>query len=153
MQSLFADLVEDANKIFVASGEDEDGDFDTHYNLGIAYKEMGLTDDAIGEFQKAFNLVKDESRSSPFIQACNMLSLCFFEKGIYKSAIKWCERGLESPGHQEHEYLALKYDMMNAYEKMGDPGKALDLGNEILEISIGYRDVAEKVKYLKSQAG
>ncbi len=153
MQSLFADLVEEANKIFVASGEDEDGDFDTHYNLGIAYKEMGLTDDAIGEFQKAYNLVKDESRSSPFIQACNMLSLCFFEKGIYKSAIKWCERGLESPGHQEHEYLALKYDMMNAYEKMGDAGKALDLGNEILEISIGYRDVAEKVKYLKNQAG
>src|SRR5262249_2319847 len=51
-------------------------DYETHFNLGIAYKEMGLIDEAIGEFQLAS---KDPARA---VECCSMLGLCFLEKGM-----------------------------------------------------------------------
>ena len=59
----------------------EEEDYETHYNLGIAYKEMGLIDDAIREFQTSRN---DPKR---FIHASNMLGVCYIEKGLYPLAI------------------------------------------------------------------
>ncbi len=152
MHNIFADIVEEANKIFAAD-MDENGDFDTHYNLGIAYKEMGLIDDAIGEFQKAFQMTKDHPDSQSFIKACHILSLCFFEKGLFKSSIKWCERGINSPNHEEHEYKALKYDMAQAFEQLQDYRKALDVHTEIYEMDVNYRDVASKIKELRKKLG
>src|SRR5713226_10761948 len=67
-------------------------DYETHYNLGIAYKEMSLTDEAIGEFQKA---AKDPLHA---VECCSMLGLCFLEKGLPQLAIKWYKKGLETPG-------------------------------------------------------
>ncbi len=42
---------------------DEDEDLETHYNLGIAYREMGLLDEAIGEFQKVAKAIQ---KGKPF---------------------------------------------------------------------------------------
>ena len=66
-------------------------DYETHYNLGIAYKEMGLVDEAIGEFQLAS---KDAARA---VECCSMLGHCFLEKGMPQLAIKWFRKGLEAP--------------------------------------------------------
>ena len=65
-------------------------DYETHFNLGIAYKEMGLVDEAIGEFQLAS---KDPARA---VECCSMLGLCFLEKGMPQLAIKWYRKGLEA---------------------------------------------------------
>ena len=51
-------------------------DYDTHYNLGIAYREMGLLDEAIGEFQLA---AKDPAH---LVDCCSMLGVSFLEKGL-----------------------------------------------------------------------
>jgi|GEM_PF-920053 len=153
MHNIFADIVEEANKVFASNVDDEEGDFETHYNLGIAYKEMGLLDDAIGEFQKAFQLIKDEPSSPQFIKACHILSVCFFEKGLYKSAVKWCERGINCPGHEEHEYKALKYDLAQAYERLDNGKKALEVLTEICEVDINYRDVTAKIEELRKKIG
>ncbi|MBN2431065.1 MAG: hypothetical protein JXQ27_06295 [Acidobacteria bacterium] len=153
MHNIFADIVEEANKVFASNVDDEEGDFETHYNLGIAYKEMGLLDDAIGEFQKAFQLIKDEPSSPQFIKACHILSVCFFEKGLYKSAVKWCERGINCPGHEEHEYKALKYDLAQAYERLDNGKKALEVLTEIYEVDINYRDVTTKIEELRKKIG
>lgn len=150
MQNIFADIVEEANKVFISDQEGE-ADFDTHYNLGIAYKEMSLLDDAISEFQKSYNYIKDQPTSSQFIQACHMLSLCFFEKALYKSSIKWCERGLNSKGHEDHEYQALRYDMARAYEMMNEHKQALDVYSEIYAEDINYRDVSEKMEEIRKK--
>ena len=61
-------------------------DYDTRYNLGIAYKEMGLIDEAIAEFQLA---AKDEAR---VLECSSMLGICFLEKGMPKLAMKWFEQ-------------------------------------------------------------
>ena len=70
-------------------------DYETHYNLGIAYKEMGLIDEAIGEFQLA---AKDPLHA---VECCSMLGLCFLEKGLPQLAVKWYRKGLETIGIKE----------------------------------------------------
>src|SRR6185436_10350426 len=74
-------------------------DYDTHFNLGIAYREMGLLDEAIGEFQIA---AKDAGH---LVLCCSMLGLCFLDKGLPELAIKWYRRGLEAPGLGEEDTL------------------------------------------------
>jgi tetratricopeptide (TPR) repeat protein len=117
-------------------------DYDTRYNLGIAYKEMGLVDEAIAEFQLA---AKDETRQ---LECSSMLGLCFMEKGMPKLAIKWFERGLKTRGRMEEEYLGLRYDLAAAYEAAGDTDTALGMYTDLWGQNAGFRDVAEKVREL-----
>jgi tetratricopeptide (TPR) repeat protein len=119
-------------------------DYDTRYNLGIAYKEMGLLDEAIAEFQLA---AKDEVRS---LECCSMLGLCFMEKGLPEIAIKWFSKGLAIPGRREEEYHGLRYDLAQAYEAAGQPERALQLYMEIFRENIKFRDVQERVKELQA---
>lgn len=122
-------------------------DYDTRYNLGIAYKEMGLIDEAIAEFQIAS---KDSRR---FLECCSMLGLCFVEKGMPKLALKWYQKGLETPGHTEDEYQGLRFDLAHAYEATGEPAKALETYQEVYGINATYRNVSKKIKELQDQVG
>lgn len=115
-------------------------DYDTRYNLGIAYKEMGLIDEAIAEFQIAS---KDPKR---FLECCSMLGLCFIEKGMPKLAVKWYQRGIETGGFTEEEYLGLKYEMAQAYEMLSEFEKALEFYQEVYGVNAGYRNVTKKIK-------
>jgi tetratricopeptide (TPR) repeat protein len=119
-------------------------DYDTRYNLGIAYKEMGLLDEAIAEFQLA---AKDEVRS---LECCSMLGLCFMEKGMPDIAIKWFSKGLAIPGRREEEYHGLRYDLAQAFEAANQPERALQLYMEIFRENIKFRDVQERVKDLQA---
>jgi tetratricopeptide (TPR) repeat protein len=117
-------------------------DYDTHYNLGIAYKEMGLIDEAIGEFQLAS---KDPKR---VIECCSMLGLCFLEKGMPQLAIKWYSKGLEVAEITEEEQLGLLYDLGNVYIEVGDVAQAQKAFVEIYGIRNSYRDVTSRIKQL-----
>lgn len=118
-------------------------DYDTRYNLGIAYKEMGLIDEAIAEFQVA---AKDPQR---FVECCSMLGLCFIEKGLPKLAVKWYQRGLEQPGITEEEYQGLRFDLAQAYETTGEVDQALEAYQEVYGMNASYRNVAKKIKALQ----
>jgi tetratricopeptide (TPR) repeat protein len=117
-------------------------DYETRYNLGIAYKEMGLVDEAIAEFQLA---AKDEAR---LLECASMLGICFIEKGMPKLAVKWFEKGLQAPGRTEEEYQGLRYDLASALEQAGENGKALALFTELYGQDASFRDVADKVRQL-----
>ena len=119
-------------------------DYDTRYNLGIAYKERGLLDEAIAEFQLAS---KDESR---LLECCSMLGLCFLEKGMPQIAIKWFEKGLNSPGRSEEEQHGLRYDLAIAYESAGEPERALELYMDIYRVNARSRDVKDRVSGLQA---
>jgi tetratricopeptide (TPR) repeat protein len=121
-------------------------DYDTHYNLGIAYKEMGLIDEAIGEFQLA---AKDPKR---MIECCSMLGLCFLEKGMPQLAIKWYQKGLEAPEITEEEHLGLLYDLGSAYLEVGDTQSAQKAFMEIYGINSNYRDIVNRIKQLEDVA-
>ena len=117
-------------------------DYGTHYNLGIAYREMGLTDEAVGEFQLAS---KDPVH---LVDCCSMLGVCFTEKGLFELAVKWYKRGLEAPDLLEETMLSLLYEMGEAYLSMGDEGSARKTFVELSGINIGYRDVIDRIEAL-----
>jgi tetratricopeptide (TPR) repeat protein len=119
-------------------------DYDTRYNLGIAYKEMGLIDEAIAEFQLA---AKDENR---LLECASMLGICFMEKGMAKLAVKWFEKGLSAPGRGEEEYRGLRYDLATALEAAGETDKALDTYTDLMGEDANFRDVATKVRGLRA---
>ncbi len=119
-------------------------DYETRYNLGIAYKEMGLLDEAIAEFQIA---AKDPKK---FIESCSLLGVCFVEKGLPKLAIKWYEKGLTTPGYSEEEYQSLRYDLAQTYELLGEWQKAYEIYLEVYSINSNYRNVAQKIKELET---
>jgi len=119
-------------------------DYDTRYNLGIAYKEMGLIDEAIAEFQLA---AKDENR---LLECASMLGICFMDKGMPKLAVKWFEKGLRAPDRRDEEYMGLRYDLAMALEASGEAERALGLFSELFSQDASFRDVATKVRELRA---
>jgi pilus assembly protein FimV len=118
-------------------------DYDTHYNLGIAYKEMGLIDEAIGEFQLAS---KDPKRA---VECASMLGLCFLEKGMPQLAIKWYRKGIEMPEVTEDEHVGLLYDLGSAYVEVGDTDNAQKAFMEVYGMNTNYRDIVTRIKQLE----
>ena len=136
-------------------GEDAaaaDDDPDKHYNLGVAFREMGLLDEAIGEFQKVVKGAQKDHYPPNFLQACSLLAVCFTDKGMPAIATKWYLRALESPGLDEESVLALQYDLGVAYEQAGDTRTALEKFSEVYSQNIDFRDVAEKIRTLQQKA-
>lgn len=146
--SMFADLIEEVNSL--TDQEIAQEDFETHFSLGIAYREMGLTEEAIKEFQSAVKALNSTKRPKEIIQCCGMLSTCFLEKGMPRSAIRWCQTGLGMQVISSHEAMALRYDMGVAHVAAGDSDRALDCFNMIFGIDPSYRDVAQRIDDLKS---
>ncbi len=138
-----------------ASEEDEsaisNGDYETHYNLGLAYKEMDLMDDAVEEFQSAAGLASPQDGTPRYLQCCNLLGHCFMQKKMARLAVMWLQKGLNSPGHTEDEYQALRFDLGLAFEQMGELDKAIDTFMEVYGVDVSYRGVADKLRELQAQ--
>jgi len=121
-------------------------DLDTHYNLGIAYKELGLLDDAIAEF-----VVTPEGESK-FIESRAMLGLCYMEQGEFQKAIAELRNALnysESLGGEHEERIGMRYDLGLAYQGAGSTREALIEFQKVAADDPLYRDVAEKLQELE----
>ncbi|MFZ0522157.1 MAG: tetratricopeptide repeat protein [Candidatus Acidiferrales bacterium] len=128
---------------------EEDEDLETHYNLGIAYREMGLLDEAIGEFQKVAKAIQ-KGKPFPYEMNCStMLGLSFMDKGEPKVASLWYQRALQVPGLEAESILALRYDLAMALESAGESGAALDSFRQVYAANIDYRDVADRIATLQ----
>lgn len=122
----------------------EPEDIETHYNLGIAYKEMGLLDDAIREFQV--------SRGDPrfYVQSMTMLGICYMDKSLYPIAIKAFKEALENIETRDESYWGALYDLAVAYEKNGDVKKAFEIFTDIYSWNSKFRDISERLSQLKT---
>jgi tetratricopeptide (TPR) repeat protein len=130
----------------------EDEDLETHYNLGIAFREMGLLEEAIGEFQKVAQ-ANDRGKAFRYaMQCCTLLGLAFMEKGQPAIAAIWYERALLTPGMDTESKLALRYDLGVAQESAGELDAALKSFSQVYAINIDYRDVAERIHSLQKPA-
>jgi len=145
LSDMFEEFKEDVEE---TQGEPEDPD--THYNLGIAFKEMGLMDEAIGELQKVCQAIDHGHQFAQVMQAYTWLAHCFVEKGVPQAAVKWYEKALKVSTADEESKLAVYYELGNAYEAAGNKKAALDSFMEVYGANIDYRDVAERIKALKS---
>jgi tetratricopeptide (TPR) repeat protein len=117
-------------------------DFDTHYNLGIAYREMGLIDEAVGEFEIA------AQSSDYFIGCCSLLGLCHRDRGDFDGATGWYRKGLDTSDLLVEERLALLYDLADTYELSGDTGAARETFGELASVDAAYRDIEDRLAAL-----
>lgn len=125
-------------------------DFETHYSLGLAYKDMDLLDEAISEFQMAFRTAGIVDLEGDCINCCNMLGVCFKRKQMLKVAVMWFERGLNIANRTEDEYQALRFEIGLCHEEMGDIDKAIETFTEVYGIDVNYRKVSDKIKQLRA---
>jgi tetratricopeptide (TPR) repeat protein len=146
LAEMFGDLKHDLEEGSSTTEEDPE----THYNLGIAFREMGLLDEAIGELQKTCQAVDRGHRFPQVMQTYTWLAQCFLDKGLPEAAIRWYDKALHAPGIDEETRTALHYELAAAYETAGDKPSALKHFMEVYGRNIDYRDVAERIKPLKS---
>jgi len=126
-----------------------EGDIETHFNMGVAFKEMHLYDEAIGEFQKAFQAAERAKNFTNFIQCCTLLAHCFTEKGEPRLAVRWLENALKAPALGPEDVMALRYEIGSAQELAGNKKAALESFMEVYALNIDYRDVADRIRQLK----
>jgi tetratricopeptide (TPR) repeat protein len=122
-------------------------DADTHYDLGIAYKEMGLTDDAMNEFMVAAQAPRKQCLAQ------TMVGLCLMEKGDPASAIPWFEQALHAPLRSDREEMGLFYELGNAYELTGNIQSALEYFQMAERRDAKFRDVQQRIARLASSSG
>ena len=114
-------------------------DYDTHYNLGIAYKEMQLIDPAIEEFKIAMG---DPERTQ---ECCSMLSICEQARGDLAAAVEWLRQGVLAPGFPPEDSIGLRYDLAEIYLQQGHTGMAAEEFKAVYEMDSDYRDVAARL--------
>jgi hypothetical protein len=117
-------------------------DYEARYSLGVAYREMGLLEEAIAELSLA---AADEARLA---DCASLLAECFVEQGMPRRAVKWLEKGLGAPGLPASKRHGLEYDLAAAYEACGESSRALALYSELRAGDAGFRDVEDKVRRL-----
>jgi len=120
----------------------DEADFQSHYDLGVAFKEMGLLDEAISELQKALRAPEGKLRTS------EMLGVCFFEKGAYGVAESILRRGLELPASGDQARLGILYWLGRALEEQGKKPDARDLYGRVFAVDIRFLDVEQRAKAL-----
>ena len=113
-----------------------------HYDLGLAFKEMGLLDEAITEFQIAL-------RTGPMrLKVYEELGDCFLQKGQFNIAEKVLRRALDARPEDEHDLLGVYYYLGRAYEELGRRDEARDAFERVLGMDISFRDVAHRLSRL-----
>jgi len=146
LSEMFGELKQELEEELVAGDDDPD----THYSLGVAFREMGLLDEAIAEFQKVCNEIDRGKTFTQPVQTYTWLAQCFLDKGVPEAAIHWYERALHIPGLNEEGRLAINYELGSACESAQDRPAALRHFTNVYSANIDYRDVAERIQALKS---
>jgi pilus assembly protein FimV len=121
----------------------------THYDLGIAYKEMGLLDDAVHEFEIA---LKGNDRKKE-VDCLSMIALCRLQQEKPREAIAAWRRALGSDHLTKEAVKALHFELGAVYEAAGDREVALHFLHKVNKIDPAYRGVGEKVKALGGGPG
>jgi tetratricopeptide (TPR) repeat protein len=124
-----------------------DGDHEARYDLGIAYKEMGLLEDAIGEFRIA---MQAEARR---LSSLHMMGLCALEVGRGADAVAHLEQALSLPDLPENQCVPLRYDLGRAYGAQGDVDRARAAFEEVRRSDPDFGDVERELAALETRAG
>jgi len=118
-------------------------DVRAHHDLGTAYMEMGLLDEAVAEFQQALR------GSANHLPTYELLGQTFLELGKPDAAIRSLKRALESPFEIEDELVGIYYYLARAYEEIGNKESALEFYDQVFSLDINFADVTERLRALR----
>jgi len=114
-------------------------DYEARFDLGIAYKEMGLLDDAIGEFRVAL------ASAGHKLQSLHMMGLCALELGRAADAVAHLEQALALPDLPAEQQMALRFDLGRAYEVSGDRARARSAYEAVAAVDPDFCKVGERI--------
>lgn len=122
---------------------------DTQFDMGIAYREMGLFEQAIARFQAALALLDERERGARFVRCCYMLGLCHKDVGAFEIAEGWFQSGIEAPRRPLAERLEFHYQLGVLYGTEGRVREALTELRQVFIVNPKFRDVTEHIHTLK----
>ncbi len=117
-------------------------DYESHYNLGIAFMEQELYDEAIAEGKLAANSDKLT------LDSLTMIGQCFSRKQEYREALQWLEKAMNAAEKDSPPYYAIAYEMAGLYEALDDREQACRLYEDVKKWNAEYREVSAKLKSL-----
>ncbi|HEX2091719.1 MAG TPA: tetratricopeptide repeat protein, partial [Longimicrobiaceae bacterium] len=122
-------------------------DSSSHYDLGLAFMEMGLIDEAISQLQVALR-----GGANP-LATLELLGRCFVEKGQPAVAARVLERALRLPGTTESEVVGVVYQLGRCHEALGNAAAAREMYERVLAFDIGFRDTLARLEALRESSG
>jgi tetratricopeptide (TPR) repeat protein len=138
----FADMLKKFKQGVAENVEAED--YQSHYDLGVAFKEMGLIDEAIAEFQKA--LRGPENR----VRTYEAIGNCFIEKGQHSMAATILSRALSEKGLNDEQLIGVLYLLGRANEALGKPDQAVPFYQRVFVVDITFQDVGDRLNALEN---
>jgi tetratricopeptide (TPR) repeat protein len=118
-------------------------DVSAHHDLGTAYMEMGLFEEAIGEYQMAL-------RASPtHLPTHEVMGRCWMEMEKPDMAVRALNRALNVPFEVEDELIGIYYLMGRAQEDQGNNEEALEFYEKVFSLDINFEDVTERLRALR----
>lgn len=121
----------------------EASDVRAHYDLGTAYKEMGLLDEAISSFQAALRA------SSDHLPTYELMGQTFIEMGQPEAAVRSLERSIEVANTVDDELVGIYYYLGRAYEELGNKESAVEYYDRVFSLDINFADVTERLRELR----
>ncbi|HET9453722.1 MAG TPA: tetratricopeptide repeat protein [Gemmatimonadaceae bacterium] len=140
----FADMLKKFKQGVAENVEAED--YQSHYDLGVAFKEMGLVDEAIAEFQKALRGPENRTRTYEAI------GNCFIEKGQHQMAATILARALGEKGLNDEQLIGVLYLLGRANEALGRTDQALEFYQRVFVVDITFHDVGDRLNALENAA-
>jgi tetratricopeptide (TPR) repeat protein len=122
-----------------------DEDFEAHYDLGVAFREMGLLDEAIAEFQKALRAPENRLKTS------EALGTSFYDKGQFAIAESILRRAVESLGASDERQIGLLYWLARSREALGKIDAALPCYERVVAVDIGFQDAGDRMTKLTAE--
>jgi tetratricopeptide (TPR) repeat protein len=122
-------------------------DYDTHYNLGIAYREMGLVEDAITEFLISASDPKKK------LDSIIMLGVTYRDVNEYDKSIDYFTEALDAAGTKRDERMGIQYELALSYESAIQLDEAVSLYEQIYAQDTTFRDVADKIRSIRGSTG
>jgi tetratricopeptide (TPR) repeat protein len=122
-----------------------DGDHEAHYDLGIAYREMGLLDDAIGEFRAA------GSSSARRLDCLHMMGVCAIDLGRPEEATAHLQEALSTPNLAAERSLGVRFELGRAFEALGDLDRAREAWQAVAAVDPTFCEVEDRIASLGEQ--
>ncbi len=121
----------------------------TKYDLGIAFQEMGMLDEALEQFRSA--LAGGDGRRE--VEILNMIGVCLGLKGRPGEAIEAYRQALGSGSITPEGAQAIHFELGAAHEALGELQQALWYYQRVAQGDPAYRGVAERVSRLGGGRG
>jgi tetratricopeptide (TPR) repeat protein len=136
----FADMLRKFKQGIAENVSEED--HESHYDLGVAYKEMGLVDEAVAEFQKAL-------RGHHRVRTYEALGQCFIEKQQFQVAATILSRALSEIGVTDDQLVGVLYLVGYASEALMQWEAAVGYYQRVFAVDIRFRDAAQRLAALE----